>query len=216
MIEITLSKLTGFQAAAAAGLNSYAGGGKTTARLVGTTHEAIVAEAVEAAAKAKQARSEAGHPAAAPAHDCIVAKLRKATPAEVPDAVAAPGPKAQAPKAKAKGQVLRYFRNGTPMANSENQLSAVAAFYTKGIAEGRSRITTAELTEILVAAGVADPKGDEFEATLPNGVVVAARWEPAGTVHARPRRAADGKAKAADRIAGYRDAKAAHAAKLAS
>ena len=68
----------------------------------------------------------------------------------------------------------QYHQNGKPITNpSVNSLSGIAYFYTKGI-DGKDRITTERLVEVLADLGVADPRNTSFEVTLPNGRVIKA------------------------------------------
>lgn len=81
----------------------------------------------------------------------------------------------------------QYHQNGKPITNpSVNSLSGIAYFYTKGI-DGRDRITTERLVEVLAGLGVKDPRGSSYEVTLPNGRVIKA---VAGAVEGTTRQAA--------------------------
>lgn len=80
----------------------------------------------------------------------------------------------KAAKAKARAEVqgvtVRFFHDDKPMPNSQNKLSSVAYYFTKGIKRGADRITTDDLRAILTKAGVANPANTEWELTLANGV----------------------------------------------
>lgn len=76
----------------------------------------------------------------------------------------------KAARAEVQGVTVRFFHDDKPMPNSQNKLSSVAYYFTKGIKRGADRITTDDLRAILTKAGVANPANTEWELTLANGV----------------------------------------------
>lgn len=81
----------------------------------------------------------------------------------------------KAPRAE---QTVRLFHDGKPMPDSQNKLSSVAYYYTKGIGgDDVERIGVGELRDLLAKAGVSEPTTTAWEVTLPNGVTLAAKVE---------------------------------------
>lgn len=76
----------------------------------------------------------------------------------------------KAAKAEVQGVTVRFFHDDKPMPNSQNKLSSVAYYFTKGIKRGADRITTDDLRALLTKAGVTNPANSEWELTLANGV----------------------------------------------
>lgn len=76
----------------------------------------------------------------------------------------------KAAKAEVQGVTVRFFHDDKPMPNSQNKLSSVAYYFTKGIKRGADRISTEDLRAIIAKAGVANPANTEWELTLANGV----------------------------------------------
>lgn len=71
--------------------------------------------------------------------------------------------------------VIQYATDGKPITNpSVNSLSGIAYFHTKGVDGDRKRITTSELTALLNAAGIVNPKSEAFSVVLANGKTVSA------------------------------------------
>ena len=72
--------------------------------------------------------------------------------------------------------LVRFFRNGKPMPDSQNKLSSVAYYHTAKIQDDAPRISTGDLREML--EDLAGTRLLESEAwgpvTLPNGVVLHA------------------------------------------
>lgn len=73
-----------------------------------------------------------------------------------------------------RGTTVRFMVNGAPMPDSQNKLSSVAWYHTKGVGgEDVVRISAADLRAMIVAAGVADPSNTPgWSFTLANGKVI--------------------------------------------
>lgn len=164
---------------------------------------------------------------------------KKAAPAKKVAAVKAPAKKAPAKKvAAAKVEPVaapavapQLFANGKPIAASQNKLSSVAYYSTKGIDESRpARCSTARLLEVLAGLGVASPGSTSWDVTLPNGILLSSRvdgdtTEVPGAAEAAARRSnrvsgPEGRrARARDRVAAVTEqiaaARAAKAARTA-
>lgn len=101
-----------------------------------------------------------------------------AAPDDAPKAKRAPSTP-EAPKAPRKVTTpgLRFFHDDQPMPDSQNKLSSVAWYYTRGCdtTDQARRISTGELKAILSDAGITDPTTTEWEHTLPNGTTLAAK-----------------------------------------
>ena len=107
----------------------------------------------------------------------------------------------------------QYHQNGKPITNpSVNSLSGIAYFYTKGI-DGKERITTDRLIEVLADLGVSDPRGSSFEVTLPNGRVIKAE---AGAIEGNTRTPGKAKGKVAKKAPPTKAEKEARANKRAA
>lgn len=91
------------------------------------------------------------------------------------------GKEAKAPKRQAATQTVRLFHDSKPMPDSQNKLSSVAYYYTKGIGgEKVARITTDALrTLVAKESGVAvdDLATTAWSVKLPNGVKLSAKVE---------------------------------------
>lgn len=73
-----------------------------------------------------------------------------------------------------RGTTVRFMVNGAPMPDSQNKLSSVAWYHTKGVGgEDVVRISAADLRAMIVAEGVADPSNTAgWSFTLANGKVI--------------------------------------------
>lgn len=73
-----------------------------------------------------------------------------------------------------RGTTVRFMVNGAPMPDSQNKLSSVAWYHTKGVGgEDVVRISASALREMIVASGVADPSNTVgWSFTLANGKVI--------------------------------------------
>lgn len=96
------------------------------------------------------------------------------------DACDAGAPTAKTTKAKTgsgkpRGTTVQFVHDGKPMAGSQNKLSSVAWYHTKGVlSEGSPRMSCDQLRNLLVDEGIADPANAAgWTVTLPNGVVLS-------------------------------------------
>lgn len=71
-------------------------------------------------------------------------------------------------------QSVRFSHDGKPMPDSQNKISSVAYYFTKGIDGDAPRISTGALVELLGSLGVTEVETSEWSVTLPNGVVLSA------------------------------------------
>lgn len=73
-----------------------------------------------------------------------------------------------------RGTTIRFVVDGREMPDSQNKLSSVAWYHTKGIGgDDVARITSTQLRDLIVAEGIVDPANTTgWKVTLPNGKVV--------------------------------------------
>lgn len=76
---------------------------------------------------------------------------------------------------KPRGTTVRFLHDGKPMPDSQNKLSSVAWYHTKGVlSEGSARMGVPALRQLLADEGVTDPANTAgWTVTLPNGVVIS-------------------------------------------
>lgn len=155
------------------------------------------------------------------------APAKKASPAKAtarPAKKATPAKKVAAPvvEAPAAPVFVQLYAHGRAIAASQNKISSVAYYSTKGI-DDLPRVTTARLVELLAAEGVTSPTTTSWDVVLPNGVKLSARVEGdarevpgAGEVRERQARRASGSTRSRDRVNAVNEQiAAARAAKLA-
>lgn len=144
------------------------------ARLAGdpTTHEGWAKVQTEAMIehRAVQAWRKAGQQGERPATPNLDKVTEINAAGSRPKGQTAKGKPSQ-PKAPKPAMPVRYCKNGQPMNDGDNCLSSVAYQATKGLADGRPRIGTKELRDLLTGAGIDLSK--PWEVTLPNGTVIA-------------------------------------------
>lgn len=83
----------------------------------------------------------------------------------------APAKKATTKRAPAAPVLVRFHHDDKPLPDSQNKISSVAYYFTKGIDGDDPRISTIALRDILTTAGVEDIEGKPWgPVTLANGV----------------------------------------------
>jgi hypothetical protein len=94
---------------------------------------------------------------------------------------AAKPPAAEKRAAKSNGSKRRpvaegivFYHDGKPMPASQNKLSSVAWSFTKGVVDGKDRLSTTELVDYLKSKGVAEPANSAWSVELPNGITLSA------------------------------------------
>lgn len=73
---------------------------------------------------------------------------------------------------------IRYYHDDKPMPDSQNKMSSVAYYFTKGLEDGKARLGTKDFVTLLNTVGVQDVSAVPWTVTLANGVVVSAREDP--------------------------------------
>lgn len=82
-------------------------------------------------------------------------------------------PRADKPARTITTPGLRWYHDGKPMPDSQNKLSSVAWYYTKGVGHADSpRLSSGEFKALLAKSGIADP-GAEFTLKLSNGITIS-------------------------------------------
>lgn len=73
-----------------------------------------------------------------------------------------------------RGTTVRFVVDGRDMPDSQNKLSSVAWYHTKGVGgDDVVRISSTDLRDLIVATGVVDPSNTSgWKVTLPNGKVI--------------------------------------------
>lgn len=85
-------------------------------------------------------------------------------------------PRADKPARAITTPGLRWYHDGKPMPDSQNKLSSVAWYYTKGVGHADSpRLTSGEFKALLAKAGIADPTAVEFTHVLTNGITISTK-----------------------------------------
>jgi hypothetical protein len=76
-----------------------------------------------------------------------------------------------------RGTTVQFVVDGREMPSSQNKLSSVAWYHTKGVGgDDVARISSTELRDLIVAEGIVDPANTPgWKVTLPNGKVVEAK-----------------------------------------
>lgn len=76
-----------------------------------------------------------------------------------------------------RGTTVRFVVDGREMPDSQNKLSSVAWYHTKGIGgDDVVRISSTQLRDLIVETGIVDPSNTTgWKVTLPNGKVVEGR-----------------------------------------
>lgn len=124
-------------------------------------------------AKAVKAWKAAGSPAGSrPATPNLDAMSTDAHPEAKRKATA----KKREPKAVTRGTTVQFLHDDKPMAASQNKLSSVAWYHTKGSdpKDPTRRLSVDELRALLTAAGVETPERTQgWSVTLPNKVVLS-------------------------------------------
>lgn len=117
--------------------------------------------------------------------DQWVARGRKGKKPATPnlDAVQAAATPKKAPAARKRStsttprqaQTVDFSHDGKACPPSQNRLSSLAWYYTKGIDGDEPRISAAALTALLAKAGIDEPNAKAWTHTLPNGVKLSAK-----------------------------------------
>ncbi len=112
--------------------------------------------------------------------DTWVAGGKKGTKPVTPnlDSLAASPASTRAKKATTTPRVAQsvdYFHDGKACPASQNRLSSLAWYYTKGIDGDEPRISAAALVILLKKAGVENPTTTAWKVELPNGVTLQAK-----------------------------------------
>lgn len=75
---------------------------------------------------------------------------------------------------------IQYSHDGKAMPASQNKLSSMAYYFTKGIDGDTARVSTERFIELLTKGGASDPRSSNFSVNLSNGITISA--VVAGTV----------------------------------
>lgn len=91
---------------------------------------------------------------------------------------------------------VQFWHDGKIVSPTQNKLSSVAWFYTKGIGAGGGRLKVGELKALLARDGVADPHKAGWSVKLSNGITIGTvkKGDPVPSVDVKPKMATPAKA----------------------
>jgi hypothetical protein len=95
---------------------------------------------------------------------------------------------------------VQYFKDGRAIPASQNKLSSMAYYFSRGLDGDKPRIGTAEFVAVIAKATKLEPSKvttSSFDCKLPNGIVIAARVKGDDTPVAVPEKAERAPRKAA-------------------
>lgn len=84
---------------------------------------------------------------------------------------------------------VQFWHDGKIVSPTQNKLSSVAWFYTKGIGAGGGRLKVGELKALLARDGVADPHKAGWSVKLSNGITIGTvkKGDPVPSVDVKPK-----------------------------